>query len=90
MLLRPEHVSSELRESAKGLVPSRGKSHRPAMCAGVVASGYSLALPEMRQAARDPAGKRWEAAKQSFYADAKSLERDLSSIQGCHLEDGGC
>ena len=31
MLLRAEHV---------------GKPHRPAMCAGVVAQGYSLALPE--------------------------------------------
>lgn len=24
----------------------RGKTHRPAMCAGVVAKGYSLALPD--------------------------------------------
>ena len=41
----------------------------------------------MRPGARDPAGKRWDSAKQSFYADAKSLERDLSSIQACHLKE---
>lgn len=64
-----------------------GKSHRPATCAGVVAKGYSLALPQEGGPAggKDAPSKRWKAAQQSFYADARSLERDLSSIQACIL-----
>ena len=34
-------VSQDLKD-----VQCRGKTHRPAMCAGVVAKGYSLALPD--------------------------------------------
>ncbi|CAJ1446968.1 unnamed protein product [Effrenium voratum] len=63
------------------------RGHRPAVCAGVVAPGYSLALPESGAGndSHDPQSKRWRAAQQGFYADARSLERDLSSIKACAL-----
>eukprot|EP00913_Durusdinium_trenchii_P024591 g23084.t1 len=57
------------------------------MCAGVVARGYSLALPEedATPGGKDAAMKRWKSAQQNFYADVRALERDLFSIQACIL-----
>eukprot|EP00439_Symbiodinium_sp_Y106_P005578 s5605_g1.t1 len=65
---------------------STSSGHRPASCAGVVARGYSLALPATEGGVRgghDAQSKRWKAAQQSFYVDARTLERDLSSIEAC-------
>jgi len=86
----PEWLQLEDQPAAVVLLRPDGnhsKTHRPAMCAGVVAKGYSLALPDESTTigSRDAQSKRWKAAQQSFYADARSLERDLSSIQACIL-----
>lgn len=57
--------------------------HRPARCAGVVAKGFSLALPsaEGPEVEGGSQNRKWRHAQGSFYADSKVLERELAQVQ---------
>lgn len=72
--LSPKAVRSDSEHQVEG--------HRPAQCAGVVAKGFSLALPNSAAAQesglKDPQGKRWRKAQSEFYTNIACVERELN------------
>eukprot|EP00927_Polykrikos_kofoidii_P044160 TRINITY_DN38202_c0_g1_i2.p1 TRINITY_DN38202_c0_g1~~TRINITY_DN38202_c0_g1_i2.p1 ORF type:complete len:1198 (-),score=143.77 TRINITY_DN38202_c0_g1_i2:210-3749(-) len=55
---------------------------KPAQCAGVVARGYSMAMPMEASRSRtvaDPNDKRWRKAQAGFYVNLVAVERELES-----------
>lgn len=75
MAFRISPKALRLQEDAAG-----GRS--PATCGGVVAKGYSLALPPEEgpggAGMKDPQGRRWRKAQGRFYVDLSAVERELN------------
>mmetsp|Transcript_32047 Transcript_32047/g.56666 ORF Transcript_32047/g.56666 Transcript_32047/m.56666 type:complete len:1192 (+) Transcript_32047:129-3704(+) len=65
---------------------SASKVGQGAWCAGVVAKGFSLALPENplqrldggQNQPRDAQGKRWRQAQGSFYVNVEAVQREIA------------
>lgn len=55
----------------------------PATCCGIVAKGYSLAIPQLDQervpgVLHDPQGKRWARAQGQFYVNLQDVEKEIA------------
>jgi len=72
---------------------SAEKYHRPASCAGVVAKGFSMAMPSLEEDGRgarskptDALGKRWRKAQGAFYTDSAAVEQELEALRPGFLQ----
>lgn len=73
-------ISLQLRSCTTG---EQRTHHSAAWCAGVVAKGFSLAIPTdgdnaRGPAPRDPQSKRWAQAKRDFYVDLQAIEAEFA------------
>merc|ERR1712224_452160 len=64
-----------------------------ARCAGVVAKGFSLALPPETSARssstsslQDPQAKRWRRAQESFYSNVDAVQSEIARCKPFVLE----
>lgn len=87
LALQDAQVSVRLTSVSETSDERSTSSIRPASCAGVVAKGFSLALPsrpgevDAGVAARSAQSKRWRQAQNGFYKSLEAVERELAERQ---------